>query len=395
MKKLIFISSIVPDAEPYWNEAFTRSANNVFLGIANAFPQDLDVSLWSCQATPSFPKGPFWLKGGKATLDNGRTVNFLPTINIRFVKNIIWGCICIFKIVCWRIKHISGKCTILTYNNTVPPLESLRFASKLSGSRLYAILYDLGIPPKNLKLSKSVRLGYRYSEWKAKMTIKKIDGRIIINELIARDYAPGKDFLLIDGGVSEAVIKKLFPLKVNDNKQFVFVLAGMLWENNGTRIILDALKLNHSPQIKVIFAGRGQDVELIKEYSMEDSRVEYVGVLNMDDLFKLYERADALLNLRIEDEIDYHFPSKLLEYLTTGKLVVSTPIAHAERDYGQYLYMLHDISAKGLSDAWDSILQMDKKTLYENGKRQRNFMLQNRTWSTRTKEMLHYMKLDD
>lgn len=173
MKKLIFISSIVPDAEPYWNEAFTRSANNVFLGIVNALPKDLEVSLWSCKASPSFPKGPLWLKGGKATLENGQIIHFLPAINIRFVKNIIWGLICIIKILLWRFTHPSGKCTILTYNNTVPPLESLYLASIISNVRLFAILYDLGIPPTNLKLSKSVRLGYLYTEWKAKKTIKK------------------------------------------------------------------------------------------------------------------------------------------------------------------------------------------------------------------------------
>ena len=37
---LLFISNIVPDREEYWNEAFTRAGNNVFLGMSDAFPKN-------------------------------------------------------------------------------------------------------------------------------------------------------------------------------------------------------------------------------------------------------------------------------------------------------------------------------------------------------------------
>lgn len=391
---IIFISNIVPDKEEYWNDAFTRSGNNVFYGIVNSFPNNIRVELWSCRPTPSYPHGPLFLKSHKDTLDNGRVIHFVPSLNIKFVKNVMWGVNCFFKIIWWRLSHLWEECTLLTYNNDPPPIEALYFACRLCNIKIYGMLYDLGVPPVTLKLSKATRIAYHYMDRTARFVIKRLDGRIIINELIARDYAPGKDFLLIDGGISQDVINHLFPLEKSKSDIFTFVLAGMLWEQNGTKLILEVLEKHADLPVKVIFAGKGQDVELIKRKASGDSRIQYVGMLNMDELFSLYEQADVLLNLRIEEATDYHFPSKLLEYLVTGKYVISTPVAHAERDYGQFLDILHETSSEYLYQRICDINSMSKQELLEKGKIQRDWMLKNRTWSSRTKEMLNYMKIN-
>lgn len=151
-----------------------------------------------------------------------------------------------------------------------------------------------------------------------------------------------KDFLLVDGGINQYVAKMLFPLRESTNQRLVCVCAGMLWDQNGTRLILETLKQNPDLGIIVQFAGKGIDVPLIKKAAKVDSRIQYLGMLTLDKLFKVYEQADVLFNLRLEEEVDYHFPSKLLECLATGRHVISTPVAHTERDYGQYVSILRD-----------------------------------------------------
>ena len=89
--KLIFVSSITPDNERYWNAAFTRSGNNVVSGIAQSIPSNYDVELWSCQPIPSYPKGKLWIGGYKDNLPDGKEIQFLPILNLKFVKNYFWG----------------------------------------------------------------------------------------------------------------------------------------------------------------------------------------------------------------------------------------------------------------------------------------------------------------
>ena len=341
----------------------------------------------------SFPNGPMWLSGKTDTLENGATVTILPTLNFKIIKTIHWSLQYAKIIKQWAKRHQGEDCKVFIYNTYHPSIDYIYKACKKAGVKLYCMLYDLGVPPKRLGLSRLSMYGYKRAERIAEKYIPLLDGRIVINERIIGHYAPGKDYLLIDGGITDQLVSKLFSLKKSESTIYTFVLAGMLWEQNGTRLVLDALKSRPDLNVKVKICGKGNDVQLIKESAKSDSRIEYLGMLNQDQLFKIYENADVLLNLRIEEEEDFHFPGKLLECLSMGKLVISTPIAHAERDYGQYMKILHDISGKGLANLMYEITETPKHDLFELGQKARSFMLENRTWSIRTRSIVKYMQL--
>ena len=389
---LLFISSLVPDSSKYHNPAFTRSGQNVMKGIADALGKETSVELISCLPLPSFPNGPLWVRSSSDKNDDGQVIHFLPTINIIFLKNIIWGFSALIYILRWAKLHKDEPLNILVYNIYLPIISLVYRAARISKSKIYAILYDLGVPPAHLNLGRLKMFGYRQFERIAYRFIPRLNGRIVINEKIVDEYAPGKDYLLIDGGINKDVIKKLFPLAVSKYRTVTYVLAGMLWEQNGTKLLLDTLKLKPDLDIRVIFAGGGIDVPKIIEALKYDKRIEYVGMLNMEDLFKIYEKADVLLNLRIEEENDMHFPSKLLEYMSMGKWVLSTPIAHSERDYAQYLDFLYDLTPEALAIKMEEIATHSKEFLYEAGIKTRHFILENRTWEKRTREILEYIK---
>lgn len=388
---LLFISNVVPDKGTYQNAALNRSGNNVVTGICDSLPNDINYTLLSCRPVPSFPRGKIYIKGEKATLDSGREVYILPTLNLKLLKNIFWGIWIYFYIKTWAKKNRTESRDILVYNIYTPPISWVYRAAKSTRSRLSAILYDLGVPPKRLGLSKLTMLGYQIMEREAYKYIPLLDGRVVINENIIHHYAPGKDYILIDGGVSQNVISRLFPIKERETGPLRLVCAGMLWDQNGTKLILDTLALYPCLEVEVYFAGRGVDVPLIVEAGRKDARIRYEGMLSMDELFALYAKSDILLNLRIEEDIDFHFPSKLLEYMATGKHVISTPIAHAERDYHEYITILHDVSPYGLAMKLMELLKVDKLVLLNRGESARNFMLANRQWSSRTKEILSYL----
>ena len=388
---LLFISSLVPDKDEYRNPAFTRSGQNVMKGIADALCEEHDVELVSCRPLPSFPKGPLWVKSSTDTTDKGQLIHFLPTLNLLFVKNIVWGIYAYKYMRKWARKHKDERRDVLVYNIYLPIISALYRAAKNTRSKLYAILYDLGVPPAHLNLGRLKMFGYRQFEKLAYKYIPLLDGRIVINEKIIDEYAPGMDSILIDGGINDDVVNKLFPLAKTDGKTITYVLAGMLWEQNGTGLILETLKDRPDLDVKVIFAGKGNAVDEILDAARYDSRIEYMGMLNMNELFKVYEKSDVLLNLRIEEENDMHFPSKLLEYMSIGKWVISTPVAHAERDYGEFLDFLYEMTPDALALKMEYIARMPKELLLERGKRTRAFMLDNRTWNKRTQEIIKYI----
>lgn len=392
---VLFISPLCPDRPEYHTKALNRSGNNVLLGIANHLYDVLgnNVEFLCTPCMPSYPNGKFWIKSQRDTLDNGAKLQFLSTLNLKIVKSKFWAVQSKIYIKKWARRHVNEERKVLIYNTYHPSVEDIYEACQDTHSELYAILYDLGMPPKRLGLSKLTMLGYKMAEKQAFMYIPKLNGRIVINENIAKDYAPGKDFLLVDGGINQYVAKMLFPLRESTNQRLVCVCAGMLWDQNGTRLILETLKQNPDLGIIVQFAGKGIDVPLIKKAAKVDSRIQYLGMLTLDKLFKVYEQADVLFNLRLEEEVDYHFPSKLLECLATGRYVISTPVAHTERDYGQYVSILRDWTTVELAKLLHNVATREKSDLYKNGIKAREFMLQNRNWNVQTDKILDYMKI--
>ena len=391
---VLFISPLCPDRPEYHTKALNRSGNNVLLGIANRLYDVLgdNVEFLCIPCVPSYPNGKFWIESKEDLLDNGGKLRFLPTLNVKILKSKLWGIQSKRYIKEWAKRHKREERKVLIYNTYHPSVKDIYKACKETNSELYAILYDLGVPPKRLKLSWLTMLGYRLAEKQAFKYIPQLTGRIVINENIVRDYAPKKDFLLVDGGINQHVSQMLFPLKESTNQKLVCVCAGMLWDQNGTQLILETLKQNLDLKVIVQFAGNGIDVPMIEEAAKTDNRIQYLGMLTLDKLFKVYEQADVLFNLRLEEEVDYHFPSKLLECLATGKHVISTPVSHAERDYGKYVSILKDRTASGLAYLLRKVEAKDKFDLYEQGVRAREFMLCSRNWDIQTDRILDYMK---
>lgn len=388
---LLFISNIVPDCKEYQNPAFARSGNNVLLGIADHLSTQKDVTILSCMPIPAFPKGPLFYRPKTYKLASGSNIEFLPILNIKLLKQIVWGILCFIYIIKWSRKRTKSKRTILLYNTYTPPISWIYRAARVSRSKLYAILYDLGMPSKKLGLSLLTRFGYRVQEKKAKKYISKIDGRIVINENIIDYYAPNKDYILVDGGINNEVINELFPLKESTNERTIFVCAGLLWEQNGIRLLLSLLKNNPNLNIEINFAGSGPDEKLVQKAAAADPRIRYHGMLSRTELFKLYSTADCLLNLRKEDEIDFHFPSKLIEYLATGKHIISTKVAHAENKYGAYMTFINNFTESDLLKAINTFNQMPKDQVYKTGCLAREYMLKSHTWDSQTEKILNYI----
>ena len=78
--------------------------------------------------------------------------------------------------------------------------------------------------------------------------------------------------------------------------------------------------------------------------------------------------------------------------MATGCHVISTPIAHAERDYGEYITILKDASPEGLYKVISEIIQCKKEELYLKGIIRRRFMLENRNWFVQTKKIEDYIQ---
>lgn len=107
----------------------------------------------------------------------------------------------------------------------------------------------------------------------------------------------------------------------NKNKKLRFLFSGNLSHHTGLLLAIDTFK--DLPDIELYLCGLGNiDNAKITPHK----NIHYLGYLNYEEYLKLYEKIDVCLSLRDPqyEENNYNFPSKILEYFSYRKIVIST-----------------------------------------------------------------------
>ena len=395
---VLFIGSLVPDAAEFRTTAFGYSGHLVQEGIADGFvSQGVQLEILSFRPISYFPRGEkMFYSRLRFNYNHLTKMVVVPIVNIILLRELFGGVYAFFSILIWSIRNIGKKQIVIQYGVFTPPLPFLYLATFFSSAKLISVLYDMGVPPTNLKLGYSRMLIYKFVEFYSKILIPKLDGRIAINKNVVDDYSQGKHSIIIDGGISNKVIDKMKLLVTSEviNSETIFMFGGSLWPINGLEVLLEAFEMNSNPDIRLWFAGKGIDEELIKAAALNDSRIIYLGMLGLDDLYKYYNMADVLLNIRVSDSDDckYFFPSKLFEYLATGKYVLSSAVSHIKEEYETMCYVIDDTTSEKLSEVFNTIHNKSKSELKAVGSKARDFAIKHKSWEKQTEKIISYIK---
>ena len=120
----------------------------------------------------------------------------------------------------------------------------------------------------------------------------------------------------------------------------------------------------------------------MREKAAADPRIEYLGFLEPDELYRRYGEADVLVNLRniTDPGLKYHYPSKTFEMLAMGRPLVISNSAHTRECYGNYCRVIDKCDVVALSDAIAFFMRMTREERAAYGKRAREYILANRRW---------------
>jgi glycosyltransferase involved in cell wall biosynthesis len=393
----MFVGTLVPDAPAYRNPALSAAGNRVQAGFVAGLRQagvDLD-RIVSCRPVPSFPATRrLWVAGERHPWSEGGDIEILPTLNLRAAKYLLWGLLLPVRVIAWSLRRRGRPRVLLCCNLATPPGLFTYLAARVTGTRLVCILYDVGqLACVYRRLA--YRLWGRIQEATHAALIRRLDGRIVITEAVAADYAPGRHYLLVDGGVEGAPEPDSAAAARRDDDDVVFLFAGTLWETNGISLMLAAMRLLPDPRIRLRIAGDGGLRGEVLAAAAADPRISYLGRLAPDALAVAYRQADALLNVRLtsgEHASPYLFPSKLLEYLATGKVVVSTAVAHARRDYGAICRFLDAATPESLAAVMAAVAATPAEARRREGAAARAFMLAHRTWDVQGARVVRYIE---
>ena len=390
---LALVGSVVPDDPRFRTAAFSVAGNASQARLIRSLQTNgvaVDEVI-SFVPVPSFPRSRrVWQRRTSGTVEGVRTV-LLPFLNVIPAKIACLGWGVFQGVARWSWRNRRRTRIVHMYNVDRPPGLFAYAAARLTGAAVTASLYDVGTVSSDEPHTLWHRLAHRLSRW----LVPRLDGRVVITPAIERDFAGGQPCLLVDGGVSEAWLDRfeVAPPASSDPGTCVFLLAGTLWEVNGARLALDAFERLREPGFRLLVTGRGPLQAVVEAAAARDARIQYLGFLGQDDFPGVYARADVLLNIRLTQSgaDPYNFPSKLHEYLATGRVVISTPAVHIREEYGGFCLMLEREDADALAELMRHAARMPAGEREAIGRRARAYMRAEKTWTAQGRRIAAYL----
>ncbi|WP_026653775.1 glycosyltransferase family 4 protein [Butyrivibrio proteoclasticus] len=181
---------------------------------------------------------------------------------------------------------------------------------------------------------------------------RKFDYGIALSEYAKRFFSSSAKLIVMEGGVDLERYKDFEPPVKSGVTKFMY--AGTLSDVTGVDILLDAIEKWHEDDVEFYISGKGYLEERVRKTAEKDNRIKYLGFVPDDEYYSLMKEIDVFLNPRNMDmeQNQNNFPSKVLEYLATGRCVVSSKFPGWEKF--RDLFIFYD---RGDRDLLDKLLK--------------------------------------
>ena len=159
----------------------------------------------------------------------------------------------------------------------------------------------------------------------AKYNIKKSRFINVTNETekeyLLNKFGVKQDVLLVPNGVSDEQYNRLSKVSIKpDSAPSVAYIGNVGLAQNLTNLVRVAKK---TPKIQYTIVGEGTDFKSIKELVYRENlpNLKLTGRLQWDEVIDIYENVNVLY-AQLSPDFSSAMPSKLYEYLSTGKYII-------------------------------------------------------------------------
>lgn len=194
--------------------------------------------------------------------------------------------------------------------------------------------------------------------------------------------------LHLDGGVA----KLRFDSQPNESCRPVIMFSGTLNKYTGVDLLAKGFHLVDAPDAELWITGPGVS-ETVNLLAAEDSRIKVFGLVTDAELNRLSTQAGVFVNPRPASIPDnrMNFPSKVLEYLSYGKPVISTWTPGLSPNYRNVLVVLDEETPECVAKTIEEVLAWNEQELTAWRAGVASFLTQEKLWSVQASSLLRWL----
>lgn len=395
-REYVFLSLMIPQQLA---DEVKKNSTNTMADAANALEHNLMQGFAANLPTPPkvinvLPIGSYpqyykkaFIKASSFSLCGRDDHANLSFCNIKLIRNYFIEK-AVYKCLYDYCKKKDGEIVLCIYSASA---EFLSVAEKLKKKYPNIVICDIiaDLPGMtNLSSKKSALLQW-FIDYKAKKStrgLNSIDCFVLLTKQMADYLQINEPFCVVEGIATE--IEKRDQNKAGNEK--IILYTGTLHKKFGVMNLVEAFGRIETPDYRLIICGIGDSEKEIREAAEKDFRISFLGQLTRKEVLGLQKGAAVLVNPRQNNEkfTKYSFPSKTMEYLSSGIPVVAYKLDGIPDEYDKYIQYVEDDSIEGLKRKLVEVCELPEEDRVRIGQKGRDFVLREKNSQVQTKKII-------
>ena len=313
------------------------------------------------------------------------------TYNIGFLNFPLIRQISIYRQICRKLDKWAGckkKCVVIAYAMTARNVCELVHVKKHNPSvKTCLIVPDL---PMHMRMKQGkIYKFFKFFEIKLiKRNLKKIDSYVLLTEYM-NEFVNSENYCVVEGVASSKEFSTIQHV-IKDEREKIIFYSGTLDEKYGILILLEAFMRMKEENYRLYICGQGDCQKKVLDAERKDKRINYLGQKSHEEVLKYQQGATLLVNPRqnIGEFTRYSFPSKNLEYLSSGIPMVAYKLDGIPKEYDKYILYINENTVDSMKEKMEEVLKYSDEKREKIGLDARRFVLSEKSDVAQTKKIL-------
>lgn len=388
--EILYLSSLTSDS--LFSEFFEKGWTKGYVGqkYHGMFVKGLDANLTGGRITvlSTPPINHRYIKFGET--QGNVHYRYVPVVPIPGIKQIIVFLYSILFTFWWCLKNIAKKkivvCSLMRIYQFFPVL----WIVSLFRCRKVTVVCD--IPWMTIT---QVSEGHVSSKQKTMINLgrkmsSRFDGYVFLTESMNQIINTKNRPYIVVEGFCDVAMQSISNELSNKERKDIIIYAGGVNRKYGIKNLVDAVAGLENTELWIYGVG-DFSAELEKEHP---NNVILKGARSNAEVVLAETKAMLLVNPRPTDEeyTNYSFPSKTLEYMSSGTFTLSTRLGGIPEEYFVHLGVIEDCSSSGIRDTIITALAKGREELHRLGMEAKSFVLENKNNVKQGEKIIHFFK---
>lgn len=317
----------------------------------------------------------------QSRVDELTTYFYLPVLNIRRVKHI-------FTILCSFIKHIALLrnadalfCDVLNISVSLGGL----MASKLLKKPCVGLVTDMPELMVSGCSERQARLSHRIIDSCDMYVFAAAQMDVALN-------SKHNPYVVIEGISTQNESDTVRVTKDVTVRKILY--AGMLEARYGVNNLVEAFISADLQNVELHLCGSGSYVAELEKIVQQHTNVVFHGTVWNSEVVEMERKATLLVNPRPthEEFVKYSFPSKNIEYMSSGTPVLTTKLPSMPLDYYPYIYTFSGEDLVSMKNSIVEVMMKSNSELVKKGIEAKRFITEEKNSKHQVAKIIEMIK---